>query len=72
MSTRIEVDKIFKSHDFGFDLELVSAESWSYDNNHYHRQVYLENIEKNSLPIPATFHIYIEDDGKVRKIVVEM
>jgi len=68
---KIEVDKIFKSYDFGFDLDLISASNWSYDNGHYHREVYLEDKTKNSIPIPATFHVYIGNDGKIKEIVVK-
>lgn len=72
MIVKMEVEKIFKNYDFGFDLDLVSAGEWKQESNHYYRKVYLENTQKSSLPIPATFHVYIEGDGKVRQVVVQM
>jgi hypothetical protein len=69
---KMELDKIFKNYDFGFDLELVSAENWLCDNNHYYRQVYLEDKTKHSTPILATFHIYFENEEKIRQVVVQM
>jgi hypothetical protein len=69
---KIQVEKIFKDYDFGFDLDLVSAEEWLQDANHYYRQVYLEDKTKIVPPIPATFHVYIEGNGKVQQVVVQM
>ncbi len=69
----IELDELFESYDFGYDLDLVSAEDWQYETNHYFRDIYLENNMKSvSTPIAAVFHVYLHGDGSVRELVVEM
>lgn len=67
-----ELEKLFKSYDFGYNLDLVSAEDWVCDANHYYRNIYLEDNSKNVAPIAASFHIYMHSDGSIRQLVVEI
>jgi hypothetical protein len=68
----VELDELFDSYDFGYDLDLISADDWEHDSNHHYRSIYLENkMSGISTPISAIFHVYLHGDGSVREIVVE-
>lgn len=69
----IDLEKLFKSYDFGYNLDLILAENWNYSNNHHYRHIYLEDNSKSiSTPISATFNIFLHEDGSIREVVVDM
>ncbi|NCP98051.1 hypothetical protein GW796_08785 [archaeon] len=65
------LNDLFTHYDFGFNLNLISAEDWVIEHNFWHRKIYLEKILNYSQPIEASFNVYFNNNGTIQQIKVE-